>query len=66
MAGFPKGFSFQVNGGSYGGFRVHISSLSARVCLGWIAFTIFFFDVEPVFMAALKAYNAKQQEVERG
>ncbi len=42
-----KGFSFQINGGKYGGFYFRPSKTSIRLCLGWIALTIFFFDVEP-------------------
>lgn len=64
MGKFPKGFSLQINGGSYGGFHAKFDSLSCRVCFGWLAITLFFFDVEPVFLAALKVYNQPKPKEE--
>lgn len=49
-----KGFSIQLNFGSYGGFNVRLSEFSFGVCLGWVALRIFFFDVEVVFEDLVK------------
>lgn len=59
-----KGFSFQINGGGYGGFNANFTKMSWRVCFGWLAITLFFMDVEPVMVEALKVYNrqAKAEE----
>lgn len=41
-----KGISFLTAIGSYGGFHKTITDHSLHLCVGWIAFTIFFYDVE--------------------
>lgn len=49
-----KGISFLIAVGSYGGFYAYKSKTSIRLCLGWIAFTLFPFDLEDV-LTELKA-----------
>ena len=41
-----KGISFLFVIGSYGGFFVTYKSSSFHICLGFLAMTIFFYDVE--------------------
>lgn len=41
-----KGLSFTICIGSYGGFYCKFSSVAWRVCLGHIAFTLYFCDLE--------------------
>lgn len=41
-----KGISFMMVIGSYGSFHFTLTKHSAHLCLGWVAFTIFFYDVE--------------------
>lgn len=57
----PRGFSFQINGGSYGGFYVNFTRLSWRVCLGWAAITLFLFDIEPVIHIALNMGGSEEK-----
>lgn len=44
--------SFIVSIGPYGGFYPHISASAWRLCLGWVAFTVIFKDIDPVLDAA--------------
>ena len=41
--------SFIFSIGKYGGFYHLVSKTSIRLCLGWVAFTILFVDVDLVF-----------------
>jgi hypothetical protein len=41
-----KGISLLFVLGSYGGFHKTITKHSWHICLGWIAFTVFWYDVE--------------------
>ena len=41
-----KGITFTLALGSYGGFYAHVHKTNWRVCLGWVAFTIYFVDLE--------------------
>lgn len=61
MSRFPRGFSFQVNAGAYGGIYVNFTRMSWRIALGWVAITLFFFDIEPVFADALKRSNSARR-----
>lgn len=45
----PKGVSFIINIGSYGGFYTSFSTASWRICLGWICFTLLFKDIDWMF-----------------
>lgn len=48
------GFTFQVTGGGYGGFYTRFTRVSWRICLGWLAVTLFFIDIEPMLVAWAK------------
>lgn len=37
--------SFAISFGTYGGFYIH-RGYTFRVCLGWVAFTVFPFDID--------------------
>lgn len=41
-----KGLSLTLCFGKYGGFYVYVSSTSWRICLGWMAVTLYFLDLE--------------------
>ena len=41
-----RGLTFMVNFGAYGGFYAKIYKVSARICLGWVAFTVIKRDVD--------------------
>lgn len=41
-----KGLSFTLCFGTYGGFYTELSNIQLRICLGFVAFTIYFFDLE--------------------
>ena len=41
-----NGLSFVVAIGKYGGFHAKADGLGLRLCLGWIAFTLYFMDIE--------------------
>jgi hypothetical protein len=41
-----KGLSFTLVFGKYGGFYAKFSKQDWRICLGWVAFTIYFCDLE--------------------
>ena len=41
-----KGFSILLVIGSYGGFNLIKQSRAIRICIGFIALTLFFYDVE--------------------
>lgn len=36
-----KGFSFTIVIGRYAGFNAQASTVSWRLCLGWVAFTVY-------------------------
>jgi hypothetical protein len=60
MVAMEKGFSLQINGGTtYGGFYARFKRTSWRICLGWLAVSLFFFDVEPV-LGRLAAAQRKE------
>ena len=54
-----KGISFLICIGSYGGFDLHYSSSTLRICLGWISFMIFFYDVERGIQSILESKTNK-------
>lgn len=41
-----KGLSFTICIGKYGGFYAHTHETNWRLCLGWVAFTLYFVDLE--------------------
>jgi hypothetical protein len=43
-----RGLSFCLSFGSYGGFYASYSGYAFRVCLGWVAFTIFPDDIDNI------------------
>lgn len=49
-----KGLSFTLCLGSYGGFYAKFSTAAWRFCLGWVAFTVYFCDLEN-FITLLRA-----------
>lgn len=50
-----RGFSITLVFGSYGGFHVRLSGTLWRICLGWVALTIYFrHDMEYVFQSLLE------------
>jgi hypothetical protein len=55
MSNLPTGFSLQINGGTvFGGFHTNFTKHSWRVCIGYVAVTLFFYDVEPVLAKLIK------------
>lgn len=65
MSKLPKGFSFQINGGtSYAGFYIRFTKMSWRVCLGWLAITLFFYDVEPAITNMVKSAHKNEDTKE--
>ena len=55
-----KGISFLTVIGTYGGFHKTFTKHSIHFCLGWIAFTIFFYDVENALAQSLQISDKKQ------
>ena len=52
------GLSFTLVFGPYGGFHIFWkvkSTYSIRICLGWVAFCIYFYDVENAVSNILKS-----------
>lgn len=49
-----KGFSFLMCFGGYGGFHFTFGSDALHLCLGCVAFTLFFYDVESAMSSILK------------
>lgn len=41
-----KGLTFTLAFGKYGGFYGHMHGTNWRVCLGWMALTVYFLDLE--------------------
>jgi hypothetical protein len=41
-----KGLSFTIIIGKYGGFYTLFTRQAWRICLGWVAFTLYFCDLE--------------------
>lgn len=59
----PKGFSLQITGGKYAKFYASFTRMSWRICLGWIAVTLFFFDAEVAITDVLiKSNKEKNRE----
>lgn len=58
-----KGISFLTVIGSYGGFHKTITDHSLHLCVGWIAFTIFFYDVENALAKTLLKDNKEQLNI---
>lgn len=52
-----KGVSFTLVIGSYGGFHFVIKDWSIRLCIGWIAFTIYSYDLEEAIDKLIKSKN---------
>ena len=50
----PKGFTFMVCVGCYGGFTIEIGPRAYRVCLGFVSFSISLTDIEKVIERLLK------------
>lgn len=46
--------SFILSFGKYGGFYIKNGKISFRVCLGWMAFTILYEDIDNTFNRILK------------
>lgn len=46
--------AFAISIGKWGGFYCHTSKMSARVCVGWIAFTLLRFDLDVVLEKLLE------------
>jgi hypothetical protein len=55
-----KGFSLMINVGQYGGFYFHYG-YTKRICLGWIAFTIFPIDLDGVIRTHVNLHETKGQ-----
>jgi hypothetical protein len=59
-----KGFSITLVFGRYGGFYASVSSISVRLCLGWVAFTIYYrHDIEEFITALQKLANRQRPSV---
>ena len=41
-----KGLTLMINFGAYGGIYAKIYKISARICLGWVAFTVINQDID--------------------
>ena len=50
--------------GKSGGFYVSFSRSSWRICLWWIAFTIFWFDLDLIIQDMAKAYLEKRADTQ--
>ena len=59
-----KGISFLMVIGSYGSFHFTNTKHSMHVCLGWLAFTIFYYDVENAMATLLESKENKQTNYE--
>jgi hypothetical protein len=55
-----NGLSFTLVFGSYAGFFVIVNKEQFRICLGWVAFTIYFCDFEK-FIDYLRNKNGKNR-----
>lgn len=44
----PKGLTFIICFGSYGGFRVEAGPWAYRVCIGWVSVSVALTDIEKV------------------
>lgn len=51
------GLSFLLVFGSWGGFHYTATNHSIHLCLGFVAFTVFFYDVEDAMAKTLKENN---------
>jgi hypothetical protein len=49
-----KGISFLICIGSYGGFHFTKNASAYHLCLGWLALTLFMYDVENKMAQILK------------
>ena len=49
-----QGISLVICFGQYAGFYAKRMSLSWRVCFGWIAFTLWFADIEAISTGTIK------------
>lgn len=52
-----RGLSFTICFGGYGGFYVIFSRSEWRLCLGWVAFTIYFVDLEAFILNLKRKYR---------
>ena len=55
-----NGLSFTLVFGSYAGFFIIVNKEQFRICLGWVAFTIYFCDFEK-FIDYLRNKNGKNR-----
>jgi hypothetical protein len=55
-----KGVSFMLVAGNYGGFHISLSSSAFHFCIAFIAFTVFFYDVENAIGRVLEKEKAIQ------
>jgi hypothetical protein len=51
-----------INIGKYGGFYASKSGQAVRLCLGWIAFTIYFFDLDELIVPLMDRDALAEQE----
>ena len=49
--------------GKYGGFYFVYHSFAPRLCLGWIAFTLFKTDGDRIIEMAIKYWGLKEREL---
>jgi len=55
-----KGLTLTLAFGKYGGFYAYAHSTNWRLCLGWVALTIYFVDLEQ-FISYLKAKEGQDE-----
>jgi hypothetical protein len=53
-----KGITFTLCIGKFGGFNIRIKNCF-RLCLGWIAFTIYFYDREVLVKTSIEKLMSK-------
>ena len=54
-----SGLSITIVLGRYGGFHAKFSKEMWRVCIGWIAFTIYFSDIKAFMHTLINRANKK-------
>lgn len=56
-----KGFSITLCFGRYAGFYAHAHETNWRICLGWVALTIYFCDLEAYVQTLRNNPNPRPQ-----
>lgn len=59
-----NGLSFVINLGKWAGTYLYLSTRSVRLCLGFLAISIYFFDFESKAFAAMNKESKVEAEVQ--